>query len=62
MLLRRNPNVAIAPSAEFSELLHLLVCMLHVILDGEPIGVIYTNITPESKEDAGRFEGNEPGV
>lgn len=62
MLLRRNPNVAITPSAELSELLHLLVCMLHVILDREPIGIIYTNVATESKEDAGRFEGNEPGV
>lgn len=54
--------MAVTPPAELSELLHLLVRVPDVILDGEPIGIIYTDVTTESEEDTRCFEGDKPGV
>lgn len=62
MLLRRNPNMAITPPAELSQLLHLFVRMLDVILDREPVRIIHTDVTAEPKEDARCFEGDKPRV
>lgn len=54
--------MAVTPPAELSELLHLLVQVLDVILDGEPIGIIHPDVTTKSEEDTRCFEGDEAGV
>ena len=49
VLLRATPDVTIAPFAQFSEFLDLLMRMLHVIFGGQSRGVVDPNIASESK-------------
>jgi hypothetical protein len=62
VLLRRDPDVAVAPAAEISELLHLLVVVLDIIFDGEASGVVDADIATEAEEDTGGFECEEARV
>ena len=62
MLLRRDPDVAIAPAAEIPELLHFLVVVLDIIFNGEAGRVVDADIASEAEEDPGGFEGKEPRV
>lgn len=44
VLLGRNPNVAIAPFAQFAKLLYFWVLMLDVILDRQTSGIVDTHV------------------
>jgi hypothetical protein len=44
MLLRRNPEVSVAPLAEFPKLYYLGVIVLYIILDRESNWIVYAHI------------------
>ena len=58
MLFRRYPDVAVAPSTELSQLLHLLVHMLYIILDRQTRRIIHADIAAQAKENARGFQGD----
>jgi len=62
VLLRRNPDVAVAPAAEISELLHFLVVVLDIIFDGETGRVVDADIAAEAEEDPGGLECQQARV
>jgi hypothetical protein len=62
VLLRRDPDVTVAPAAEISELLHFLVVVLDIIFDGKASGVIDADIATEAEENPGGFECEEARV
>ena len=53
MLLGADPNMAIAPFAEFPQLLDLGVVVLDVVLLGQAGGIVDANIASEAEKDAG---------
>lgn len=59
MLLRRNPNMPIAPSAQLAQFLYLLMLVLYVILDRQAGRIIDSDITAKSEENARSFKGCE---
>lgn len=56
MLLRRNPDMPIAPSAQLAQLLYLLMLVLYVIFDRQAGRIIHSDITAKSEENARSFE------
>jgi hypothetical protein len=62
VLFRRDPDMAVAPAAEISELLHFLVVVLHIIFDGEASGVVDADIATEVEEYPAGFECEEARV
>lgn len=52
MLLRADPNVSVAPLAEFPQLLNLGVAMLDVILLGQTVWIVDPHIAAKTKEYA----------
>jgi hypothetical protein len=62
VLLRRDPDVAVAPAAEISELLHFLVVVLDIIFDREAGWVVDADIATKAEEDPGGFECEEARV
>lgn len=52
MLLRRYPDMAVTPFAEFTELLYFGVLVLHIILYRQIRRVINTNISTQAEQYA----------
>ena len=53
MLLRRHPYVPIAPPAQLTQLLHLRMLVLHVILDRQARRVVDAHVAAQPEQDAG---------
>jgi hypothetical protein len=49
MLLGRDPDMAVAPAAEITELLYLAVIVLDVVFDGKAGRVEDADVTTKSK-------------
>jgi hypothetical protein len=62
VLLRGDPDVAVAPLAQLAELLHLGVVVLLVVFDGEAGRVVHAHVAAEAEEDAAGFVSEESGV
>ena len=54
VLLRANPELAVTPLAELSELLDLRTVVIDVVLQGQPRGFVEADITVQSVEDPGQ--------
>jgi len=59
VLLRRYPNMAVAPSAQTTELLDFGMRMLRVVLDGQAHGIVDADVAAEPEEYASRFQSEE---
>ena len=53
MLFGADPHMAIAPFAQFPQLLDLGVAVLDVVLLGQAGGIVDANIASEAEKDAG---------
>lgn len=59
MLFRRDPDVAVTPLAQVSQLLHLVMVLLGVVLDGQTRWIEHANVAAQAEEDAGTFESQQ---
>ena len=62
MLLGRDPDVAVAPLAQTSQLLHLGVVVLDVVLDGQAGGLEDAHVAAQAGEDACALERQQARV
>lgn len=62
MLLWRDPDVAIAPFAEFPQLLYLEMIVLDIVFDRQTLRVEDAHVAAQSEEDARALEGQKAGV
>lgn len=61
VLLRRDPDVAVAPFAQVAEFLDFGMVVLDVVFDGEAAGVVDTDVAAEAPENSAGFVGCEAG-
>ena len=59
VLLRRHPDVTVAPLAEFAQFLHFAVAVLDVVFYGQAVGIEDADVAPEPEEDPACFVGEE---
>ena len=57
MLLRANPDMAVAPFTQFTQFLYFGVAVLHIVLLRQASRVEYSDIAAETEENARRFVG-----
>ena len=58
MLFRRAPDMSIAPAAEFTQLLHLLMLLVQVILDWQLSGIEDADIASKAMKNARGFKSH----
>jgi hypothetical protein len=62
MLLRANPNVAVAPLAQLAQFLYFGMRVLQIVLLGEAGRVIHSDIAAQAEEDTCCLKGQETRV
>lgn len=59
MLLRRHPEMAIAPPAQVAELLDLRMRLLHIVFHRQAGGIVDANIAAQTPKDAADLVGEQ---
>ena len=62
VLFGRDPDVAVAPSAQISKLLNFFVVVSYIVFDRETDGIENADVAAQTEEDTGTFVSEEFGI